>query len=39
MFILFAGFTPYTFSRVRGQEGEYVHAIRTLLLQLPSVCV
>ena len=27
MFILFAYFTSYTFLRVRGQEGVYVHAV------------
>ena len=27
LFILFACFTSNTFLRVRGQEGEYVHAV------------
>ena len=27
LFILFACFTPYTILRVRGQAGEYVHAV------------
>ena len=27
MIILFACFTSYTFLRVRGQEGEYVHTV------------
>ena len=36
MFTLFACFTSYTFLRVRGQDGEYVHAV---LVAAVALCV
>ena len=39
LFILFACFTSYTFSRVRGQEGEYMYAVLCCCSCPLCVCV
>ena len=39
LFILFACFTSYTFLKVRGQEGEYTHAVLCCCSCPLCVCV